>query len=226
MKIKSGTGTDMLRYGCGMAAVILLLANAASGWSQQYFLYAPRPVAAEEKVEKKDGVLVQEVQVRKGDTLSGISRKFSGRGSYYPQILLFNDVKNPDRIYPGNVLKIPVSKMNVPKKVSVSPEQVEKGRDGGEAKPEPKRKATGVRQPDTADIQASKRAAAPQPKESPPAVASGQKLYERAVTAYRQDDFAMALKLFDRFLVENPDSLLAADASLYKAECYLKQAGQ
>jgi TolA-binding protein len=56
--------------------------------------------------------------------------------------------------------------------------------------------------------------------------ASGQKLFERAITAYRKDDCRTALELFDRFLSAHPSSPLAADATLYKAECYLKQSGQ
>jgi TolA-binding protein len=56
--------------------------------------------------------------------------------------------------------------------------------------------------------------------------ASGQKLFERAVKAYRQDDYRTALELFDKYLAENQASPLAADASLYKAECYLKMSVQ
>ena len=65
-------------------------------------------------------------------------------------------------------------------------------------------------------------------KQPPAAVAetSEQKLFERAIKAYRQDDCRTALELFDRFLADYPSSALAADASLYKAECYLKQSNQ
>lgn len=52
--------------------------------------------------------------------------------------------------------------------------------------------------------------------------AAGQNLFENAVRAYRQDDCKTALELFDRYLAENQASPLAADASFYKAECYLK----
>lgn len=58
----------------------------------------------------------------------------------------------------------------------------------------------------------------------PPATESvaDQKLFESAVKAYRQDDYRTALELFDRYLANNSGSPLAADAGLYKAECYLK----
>ena len=54
------------------------------------------------------------------------------------------------------------------------------------------------------------------------AAATGQKLFELAVKAYRQDDCLTAVKLFGKFLADNSDSILAPDASLYNADCYLK----
>ena len=54
----------------------------------------------------------------------------------------------------------------------------------------------------------------------------GQQLYEKAVKAYRRDDWRTALELFDRYLADNSGSPLAADANLYKAECYLKLSAQ
>jgi TolA-binding protein len=56
--------------------------------------------------------------------------------------------------------------------------------------------------------------------------ASEQRQFERAVKAYRLGDYRRAVELFDRFLADYPASSLAADASLYKAECYLKQSSQ
>jgi TolA-binding protein len=62
--------------------------------------------------------------------------------------------------------------------------------------------------------------------QSQPDAISSQKLFEQAVKAYRQEDYRSALGLFDRFLADNPSSALAPDASLYKAECYMKLASQ
>ena len=56
----------------------------------------------------------------------------------------------------------------------------------------------------------------------PAPVPDAQKLFETAVKAYRQDDCRTALELLDRYLADNSGSPLAADATLYKAECYLK----
>jgi TolA-binding protein len=55
---------------------------------------------------------------------------------------------------------------------------------------------------------------------------AGQKLFEAATKAYRKDDCRTALELFDRYLADNSNSPLAADANLYKAECYLKLSAQ
>jgi LysM repeat protein len=224
-----------------------------SGWSQQYYLYTPSVVGGEGKVASRDGVLVQEVSVQKGDTLYGISRRFSRHGSYYPQILLFNDIKDPNRIYPGDVFKIPVSRNVVsghvdkapvkneitaelggevatPRSADASTSSAATGTDksahdlkkvaGREKKRAPAEKAAGAAHKQvTKEKQHAVTAAAANS-------AAGQKLFERAVKAYRQAEYRSALELFDRYLAENQASPLAADASLYKAECYLKLSAQ
>ena len=217
MKTNWETGTDMTECVIGLVIAIVILAGVTPGWSQQQYLYAPKPVAGDEKVRREDGILVQEVPVKKGDTLSRISRKFSGRGSYFPQILLFNDIKNPDRIYTGHVLRVPVSRRGETGQAAPSPAQSKKqgvpsaaplpGSLSGELK-----KGTTV----TEKKRVQKRNSA----------ASEQRQFERAVKAYRQNDYRRAVELFDRFLADHPASTLAADASLYKAECYLKQSNQ
>lgn len=47
--------------------------------------------------------------VEKGDTLSGIAKKMYGNANKYPQIFEANMpmLKDPDKIYPGQVLRIP-----------------------------------------------------------------------------------------------------------------------
>jgi hypothetical protein len=56
--------------------------------------------------------------------------------------------------------------------------------------------------------------------------ASGQILFESAVKAYRLDDCHKALELLDRYLADHSGSPLAADATLYKADCFLKLSAQ
>jgi TolA-binding protein len=252
MKINWGTGTDMTRIVySGMAVAALLLAGTAPGLCQQY-LYAPTAVSAGQQVDKKDGVLVEEVEVKKGDTLYGLSRRLNGRGMYYPQILLFNSLDDPNKIYPGNVLKIPVARNEQPetarqtshkdaaaKPAAVTPASIElstsdlKKPDAARDKKREVKKKTepSSQKTESAEKRPVTSASGSYPakvvqKQAPSAQAgsaASQKLFEQAVKAFRQDDFRLALELFDRFLAENPSSPLAPDASLFKAECYLKQ---
>jgi len=47
--------------------------------------------------------------IERGDTLSAIARKFLGDGNLYPKIFEANRevIKDPDKIYPGQVIRIP-----------------------------------------------------------------------------------------------------------------------
>lgn len=60
------------------------------------------PVEAEPLVAAEPAL--REYTVVKGDTLSGIGKKF---GVKWRDIATLNDVKNPDLIHPGQVFKIP-----------------------------------------------------------------------------------------------------------------------
>lgn len=241
-------------------SALLFCTLALPAWGQQYYLYEPKPVTAEEKEQSKGGVLVTEISVQKGDTLYDISKKFSGRGMYYPQILLFNNIKDPNLIYPGNSLKVPLTKEGLKsdsapaKASSPKPDRLKGGvkksasptaatpayeisstdlnkLDEGKQKSRTNKTRATAKESATAKKQDKKENAAVAAKggASPgrPADASpGQKLFESAVKTYRQNDYRSALELFDRYLADNPGSPLAADASLYKAECYLKLSSQ
>lgn len=189
-----------------MIIIALILCMAPPAWGQQFLLYSPQPVSSGQKAPSQDGILVREIEIRKGDTLYALSRKFSGHGMYFPQILLFNSIKNPNLIYSGHILRIPVSQKEA------------HGSDRINTKPtgaSPRPKASGNK--------TSSRPAAGVPAAD---ASAGQKLYEAAVKAYRQDDCRTALELLDRYLADNSGSPLAADANLYKAECYLKLSAQ
>jgi hypothetical protein len=277
MKTNWGTGTDMTGRAKSTTIALMLCSLALPAWGQQYYLYESKPVGAEQKDQTKGGVLVTEVPVQKGDTLYDISRKFSGHGMYYPQILLFNNIKNPSLIYPGNTLKVPVTNGEAQKasvQTKESTVKTKKSSSKGEKASVPKAatKTVSDQQPvastpgvapgteiSLSDLKAlddkkqkkrteTKKVAVKTKaneiqkvrNEKPvvgskkvevvehPAVSttSGQKLFEKAVKAYRQDDCRNALELFDRYLADNSGSPLAADASLYKAECYLKLSSQ
>jgi LysM repeat protein len=259
-----------------ISAITALIASLAlPAWGQQYQLYAPQPLQSGQKPSAQDGVVVQEIEIQKGDTLYGLSRKFSGKGMYYPQILLFNEIKNPNLIYPGKKLKVPVSNdASSAERVETKPSAaapktrsaaVEK-KSATKSEPSSARQTGATAPASTAstelslsDLKAtapgkgaasrhkkkaashSKKIAAPEPSstaavaatpEAAPALivapdtATGQKLFEAAVKAYRKDDCKTALELLDRYLADNSGSPLAADATLYKAECYLKLSAQ
>ncbi|NTV49322.1 MAG: LysM peptidoglycan-binding domain-containing protein [Geobacteraceae bacterium] len=262
---------------CRITIVIsLAICLAIPAWGQQYLLYTPQPATAELKTPPPDGILVQEIEIQKGDTLYDLSRKFSGRGMYFPQILLFNSIKNPNMIYSGKTLRVPVTHKEVHDSEQINhklPDAVNKPRTSMKSKKAPLKSVpqTTPRQSDTVMSQVSsastelslsdlKTVATKKKKESsikkrnaghtkkkpshvataktsssPLASASathkiadtaGQKLFEAAVKAYRKDDCRTALELLDQYLIDNSGSPLAADANLYKAECYLKLSAQ
>ena len=51
-------------------------------------------------------------------------------------------------------------------------------------------------------------------------------MFEAASREYKKGDCRKALESFDLFLKRYPSSPLAADVSLYKADCYMKLSGQ
>lgn len=274
----------MTRRSCLTAVMACVCLTATAALAEQYFRYTPQPVQTQDKSSEADGVLVKEIPVQRGDTLYDLSRRFNGKGFYYPQILLFNDIKDPNKIYTGDLIKIPLAQNSQetekPSGISKKSYRVKhkaktakkNGRSVTQAsarsisKPsgKPKQKndvaelslkdlkhlggSSEVLNPETRRASRSdkkpvsdKTAVAPppapiaenrteqkaQPEQDQTVIAStsGQQTFEKAVKAYRQDNFSAALELFDRFLSENPTSPLAADANLYKAECYLKQSG-
>jgi len=72
---------------------------------------APPPAAAAEAPEPEEAEQPASrfYTVQRGDTLSKIAREFLGSASKYPVIFEANKpmLKDPDRIYPGQVLRIP-----------------------------------------------------------------------------------------------------------------------
>jgi LysM repeat protein len=261
-----------------LTVTALIICMVLPAWGQQYLLYVPQPVISGQKAPSQNGILVQEIEIRKGDTLYDLSRKFSGRGMYFPQILLFNSIKNPDLIRAGDTLRVPVSKheANDTERTDTKPTAAShKSETAGGRKTAVKSKlhsparqsgavlpastpGTDLSLSDLNTAGKSKNRANRQKKtpahtkkdqlhKSPSATPSssslpslhkgatvtpavdtttGQKLFEAAVSAYRKDDCRTALELLDRYLADNSGSPLAADANLYKAECYLKLSAQ
>lgn len=247
MKISWGTGINMTaskRLLLASAVALLCLAPPAVG---EQYLYVPQTISPGEKTPTQDGILVQEVHVKKGDSLYRISRKFSGHGMYFPQILLFNSIKNPNLIYPGNIFRVPVrhsASNDAERSSAASPPAAQPGTVTEEQKPAtevsaiaaaPERKSAGAgarRHKKHTARRATEKSVKTSPKAQSAAVlpasktGPGQQLYESALKAYRQNDCRTALDLLDRFLAENPGSARAADATLYKGDCYLKLSAQ
>lgn len=191
----------------------LLAAMPAAVSAADYYLYAPKKVEeGKAPASPSEGVLVKSITLRPGDTLSSISRSFSGKGSYFPQILLFNSIKNPDLIYAGATLLVPVTaKEAVIGRVAAG-----------------KTHAKGRRKGHKVPLHTSSSAKAPEvapPAASAPVVQEERVLYNRAVALYEKKRYDKALGLFERFLREHPKSPLAPDAALYKANCYDNLAG-
>jgi LysM repeat protein len=221
---------------CNRNAIVIALITcmALPAWGEQSFLYSPRPVTRGQSTASPDGILVRELEIQKGDTLTGLSRKFNGRGMYFPQILLFNSIKNPDLIYTGKTLRIPVMQKDRAAVTSAVPapaqelslgdlKKVVNGINGTKRK-RAKTAAKVNNHPAVATPASLQPEAGKDTKCT--ASAAGQEIFEAAVMAYRQDDCRTAVELFDSYLADNPGSPLAADANLYKADCYLKLSAQ
>lgn len=60
--------------------------------------------------EAKLKVFLGDYKIRKGDTLWAIAKKFYGNGAHYIDIFNANQdiIKNPNKIYPDTILRIPV----------------------------------------------------------------------------------------------------------------------
>ena len=218
----------------GTSLVLLLLSLSAPVSGQNYFMYTPHPASPVEKAVPKgnNGVLVREVEIRKGDTLFGISRRFSGRGSYYPQILLFNDLKNPHVLRDRTLLRVPVSNNEPTGKHTQAPAPLPAQR----IKSKRTQSASEISLTDlkTNDINAVNKPARrvrgqkhrTADRSTRSQTASARKQYNQALASYRRENWRTALEQFDRFLASNPSSEMASDANLYKADCYLKLSNQ
>lgn len=188
----------------GVTGWLLLTAAPAAVFSaDSAIIYKPQ--AAEPgavPAGPEEGILVRGITIRKGDTLKGLARKYRGRASYFPQILLFNKIKNPDLIFTGSHLLVPV--------------------DGGSP-------WAGVTKRRTVAAPHKKAATKPEPVNERPEIKGTDRAlvqYQRAVTAYKKGQFGRALEEFDRFLAEFPNSPLAADAALHRGDCLLNLSRQ
>ncbi|ABQ24583.1 tetratricopeptide repeat protein [Geotalea uraniireducens] len=190
-------------------SMLLLVAHSGGAWGGDYLLYAPQPTESDKLTAgPEEGILVKGITIKRGDTLKALARKYRGKSSYFPQILLFNKISNPDLIHAGVRLLMPITE------------------DGATSLHKSRKVATpapnDVEVPKT-DLPASSVTTHPAVKQEPDA---GQQLFQKAARAYKKGDYRQALKAFDRFLSKFSNSPLAADASLYRADCLLNLSRQ
>ncbi|WP_026843127.1 LysM peptidoglycan-binding domain-containing protein [Citrifermentans bremense] len=188
--------------------LVLSVAGALPCRGEEMLLYAPKPAAGEQApADPKDGVLVTTVTVKRGDTLKNISKKHIGVAGWFPQVLVFNTIKNPDLIHPGDKLLVPV---RPGKSTSV---------------PAPASRRASHRAAHRTTHRA--KAAAGHPLHvTNPAQAGETESFHQARKAYLDRNYQRALELFSGFLKKFPRSGYAADASLYRADCYLHLSGE
>ena len=203
---------------------LLLLAMTGSGWAgaDDYYLYAPRKVEpAPIPASPAEGVLVKEITIRRGDTLYGLARTYRGKGSFYPQLLVFNEISNPNLIYAGRTLRIPLSR-----ELGSTGEAVPRPTAKPEAKAAPASPTPVPAKISTVQKTVPPPVGAAQPVPAAKATSTERKLFEEAVGLYKRGSYAAAKDAFDRFLATYPTSPLAADVTLYRADTYLKLSAQ
>jgi TolA-binding protein len=185
---------------------LVLCFFSVPAWADDYFQYLPSPLEAETSPAREDGILVRKITIRRGDTLSTLSRHYAGRGYYYPQILLFNKISNPNRIFAGRELLVPVS----------SPASRRKGAQATSAMP---------RSADLPDAAQPPSGTKSRTKEKLPS-ADEVRLFKKAASMLERGEYRQALDGFSLFLKRYPDSTLSPDAHLYRADCYLRLSGR
>lgn len=235
------TSTLRLTQFCIAAALLAPVFSSA----EDLLLYTPKPAEAEQAPKSPDeGVLVRSITVKRGDTLKKLSRAYLGRASWFPQVLVFNEIKNPDLIHPGERLKVPVpagkSAAAEPRTPVKKHARTRKARHHhraavhhAAAAPSPEERATPTGMPE-APKTTGHEAAKPAIHEAPipattrqtPASSAEQEAYRQAKLAYLQGDYRKSLSLFDSFLQKYPNSGAAADAALYRADCLLHLSGK
>jgi hypothetical protein len=195
-----------------LTAAAITTARAAD----DYTLYEPKPATSSRPpASPEEGLLVRNIVIQPGDTLWRLASRYRGKGSYYPQFLILNKIADPDLIYAGKIIRVPVTPDRpVTPRAHRTPE-----------------KKPAMAPPATRPVRRHDQpVAATTPPTAAPRVGSNEEneqlLFEAASRAYKTGDCRLALERFDQFLNRYPSSPLAADVSLYKADCYMKLSEQ
>ena len=197
-----------MERGVAIALVIILAAAAALASAEEYNLYKAQKVQSGVIPAPGDGVLTKTIIIQEGDTLSKLSRRYGGRSSFFPQILLFNRIENPDLIYAGKTLRVPLTRQEAHAAKGV--------KSGSEAE----RKKPAI--PEQTRAKVKKRTSSPRREFGP----TGRRLFDRGVTAFVNGRYREAIAIFDRYLAAYPHTADAPEAALYRADCYMKLSGR
>ncbi len=202
MKTNWGTSTDKL-LNLPIAMLIVLLATASAAVAAEgFYLYKPEKTQSQKIPAPGEGVLTRTITIQRGDTLKKLSARYIGRSSFFPQILLFNRIKNPDLIMVGAQLQVPLTKQEAT---------------GAKREAEQKQRHT-------VHKGTHHREYAPSPHRI---YGKGEaRLFRSGIRAFRAGQYRRAIEIFDRYLAIYPDSPNAADVMLRRAECYERLAGE
>lgn len=98
----------------GATAVVTVAGTVADQATRERIVLAAGNVRGVAQVEDRLSVLAAEPEARfhtvvRGDTLSAIAKQYYGNPNLYPAVFKANQpmLKHPDKIYPGQVLRIP-----------------------------------------------------------------------------------------------------------------------
>ena len=224
-----------------LPCLLATLLTPVFSYGEDFLLYTPKPAEGEKAPASPDqGVLVRSVTVKRGDTLANLSRKYIGRGSWFPQVLVFNTIKNPDLILTGDKLLIPVpAGQEAAAEQKAAPERKHargKKHHGGKrahrgvAKQEPAEQA--ATSPEAPRHESHKhkigmsRSARLKHARLRGTTSGEQENYLQAKLVYLSGDYQKSLDLFTDFLRKYPNSSSSADAALYRADCLLHLSGQ
>lgn len=179
-------------------------------------------------------LVLVELRVAKGDTLWKFAKRYLARPQYYAQFLVYNNIKNPNRIYPGQILWVPLGPLKdhpeifsgqpVPRWILLRSDlpaapQLSSPIQAGVPVPLPAPPVETGRSV-TEKPSSSDREPPSSPKAAPPVSDPAQAEFEQDFDLFNRGDYSTAAGRFESFLVTYPDSPLRVKAEYYLAESY------
>jgi LysM repeat protein len=152
--------------------------------------------------------VLSRLTIKKGDTLWKLSKQTFGKGAYYPQLLAYNSVQDPDKIYAGKTLLLPEGTLNR------HPELATRlaGKTATVVFPAP------PASPSAASPGGPPPAASPAPA---PRAANEEESEVRMIIEWaQQEKCGKVIAAADRFLSRYPESSRLVTVLWHQAECY------